>query len=255
MTVPRVAYFYWSGGPLPWICAQSVATFRRHHPVWRVVLGSPELEVAPEGVELERDEVTDPSLPAHKRSDVWRWWTLQRGGWYSDTDVVYLRSVDSLLVGDHDAWVTTDGGHVLPNAKRGWRWDARHRTKKLVQDGLSIGAMAAKEGSELARRCAESASAARICPVYDYQSHGTSMLVPQWAKLTAGLSIGPLPFSALYSGSTDSDVAEIWREGSRPDPRAVGIHWYYGSPESRPFHSARGVEDLPDCAVRSAILS
>jgi len=249
--IPRVAYFYWGGNPLPWLCAQSMETFRRHHPGWEIVLGSPDLETAPHGVRLERDTVTDPRLPPQSRADVWRWHALQGGGWWSDMDVLYARNVEPLLSGKCDAWVTTDGGHALPGAKGVPFLDPVSKQKKWLRPGLSIGAIGCRQGSELARRCFAAASVAS--PSDDYQSHGTSLLTAQWRGLTAGLILGALPFRVFFTGASQSDVQPLWAEGAKLASEAYGVHWYGGSPESTRFVGAQSVDELPDCPVRQAI--
>lgn len=249
--IPRVCYFYWGGGPLPWIRAQSLATFARHHPGWRMVLGSPDLEVAPAGVELERDNVTDPRLPWAARADVWRYAALRRGGLYADTDVLFRRSVEPLLEGEHDAWITQDGGHVIPGSKASWR--SVNGKKIFTRAGLSIGVLGARDGSAFFGRAYALAASTR--PGTDYQSHGTSLLVRHWSTLSAGLRLGPLPFASFYGGSSAHDVRAVWSPGSEPNHKAYALHWYGGSPESAPFLGATCAADLPDCAVRSATLS
>jgi hypothetical protein len=248
--IPRVCYFYWGGGPLPWLRAQSMATFATRHPEWRVVLGSPDLDEAPAGVDLECDEVTDERLPWAARSDVWRWNVLQRGGVYADTDVLFLRSLEPLLEGDHDAWITQDGGHAIPGGKRGWR--VVNGRKSMVIDGLSIGVLAARRRSTFFARAHGLAAGVRASP--DYQSHGTSLLTRHWRALSAGLSLGALPFRLFYSGSSAEDVRTLWKPGS-PNPDAYALHWYGGSPESAPFLKVESAESLPDCPARRALLS
>lgn len=247
--IPRVCYFYWTGGPLPWLRAQSMATFARHNPGWRVVLGSPQVRDPPPGVELELDSWTPETLHPAARSDCWRWWTLIRGGLYSDTDVLFTGPVGPLLSGDHDAWVTQDGGHVVPGTKRGW---SVHRGRKVPNVvGLSIGLLAAAEGSQFFSRVHALATAAPASG--DYQSHGTSLLASNWARLTRGLSVGAIPHDLIYGGSSDEDVRAIWRHGSRPPDGAVAVHWYGGSLESSQFAGAGSTSELPDCSVRAAL--
>lgn len=226
-----------------------MATFARHHPGWRLVLGSPDLERAPDGVELERDTVTSSALPPAARSDVWRWWALQRGGWWSDCDVLYLRSVEPLLVGDHDAWVTTDGGTRFAGARK-W-WEPSPFGKRLHWEGLSIGAIGTRDGSEFAIRALKVATAGRGT---GYQAHGTEALAAEWPSLSRGLSLGPLPFRFFYFGSSAPQVRALWLPAAWPHPEAFGLHWYGGSPESRPFLGAKSVDDLPACAVRRCLV-
>ena len=253
--IPRVAYFYWTGGPLPWLRAQSMVTFQRHHPEWRVVLGSPEDRDTPPGVALERDDVTRADLPPAARSDWWRWHVLgTRGGFYADTDVLFVRSVEPLLTGAHDAWITTDGGTPTKQAT-GWRWTYKDGKRVSKQPGgprLSIGVLAAPVGgSHMFSRAR--ALAAGMAAGDDYQSHGTGLLAEHWLALSRGVSVGPLPFDCFYRGWSDEDVRALWSPGP-VKPHEIGVHWYGGSVESRPHEGAQSVEDLPDSVVRSVFV-
>lgn len=238
--IPRIAHFYWSSpGAIPWLREQSMLSFKRLHPDWEIVLGSPEERDVPMGIRWERDHVTDPRLPAAARSDAWRYHALsERGGVYVDTDVIMLRSVEDLFWGPHDAWITQDLGTVVPGTRT----------------HLSIGVLAAQAGSAFFSRA--SALAQRTLPSGDYQSHGTSMLARSWVALARGVDLGAIPARAFYrNGSHEHHVAKLWG----PEPREgfqaheVGLHWYGGCPESAPFLRARSAEDLPRSWVRKAL--
>ena len=256
--IPRVAHFYWAGGPLPWLRLQALESFHRLHPDWEVVLGSPDEQDLPVWARLERDSVTDPKLPPAARSDVWRYWALaERGGLYADTDVVFLRSVEGRLFGETgvDAWITTDMGTGVPcfGAKRVRPAGAR-RACLEYNFRISIGLLGAPKGSAFFQRALQLSS--RLGPSGDYQSCGTSLLAACWPEVAEGQVVANLPSAALYrSGSSAKDVKELWGRGPQViGPREVALHWYGGSPESLPFVKASHLEDLPDCLVRRAIL-
>lgn len=256
--IPKQAFFYWSGPELPWIRAQTIETFRRHHPGWRLVLGSPEDRVPPPGVELLRDDVTDPALPVAARSDVWRYHVLHaHGGLYSDLDVAFVRSTEPLWEGDHDAWITTDLG--TPVREAGLRMDRGVPLRNSLGQvrwnvALSLGVLAARQGSVFYRRALELARAVRGASV-DYQSHGTNLLVAHWRALHDGLSLGPVPAEAFYrEGSNPTIVRRLWTQDGATFPAGeLGVHWFGGSPESEPYLAARSLEDLPACWVRRAL--
>ena len=253
MSVPRIAFFYWTGGPLPWLREQALVSFRRHHPDWEVVLGSPERRPVPAGVRLELDTETDPALPPAARSDAWRWGVLAaRGGVYADTDVVFVRPLDDLLSGDHDAWITQDFGTEVPAAGYTVGCDSpgglRHRIPRVR---VSIGVLAARAGSQFFARLA--AAARGLGPTGDYQGHGTSLVAANWKTATEGLSLGNLPGRAFYGGWSHHQVRALWAQDAAPGLGEHGVHWYGGSPESAPFAGAQGIGDLPPCRVRRAI--
>lgn len=250
--IPRRAFFYWTGPPLPWLREQSLVTFRRHHPDWEVFLGSPEAPVRPlpAGVEWLPDDVTTSDLPPATRSDWWRYHVLGKlGGLYADTDVLFLKNLEPLFSGDYDTWLTLDGGTEYPGAP--WTYQGPALGKR--RSGVSIGLLAARPGSQFFLRAADWCSWTRESS--DYQSHGTRLLVAHWEELTPGSRLGSIPFRAFYRGSSGYQVRGLWTESGAFQAREYGLHWYGGSPESLPFQGAQSVDDLPDCWVRQAILS
>lgn len=254
--VPKTAFFYWSGGPLPWLRAQSLISFQRHHPGWKVVLGTQEGPWgslgAPPGVQVVLDDVSDPRLPVAARSDVWRWAMLARhGGVYADTDVIFLRPITPLFSSDgFDVWLTTDMGTPVPSG--GWdkyvyksRWRARFRVS------ISIGVLVAHPNSKLFAKAL--ALSCRSHTSDDYQSHGTSLLVEHWQELIVDQNVGNIPGRAFYRGSSEEDVKRLWTETGGFTYEEYGLHWYGGSPESRPYERITSAEELPDCWVRTSL--
>ncbi len=246
--IPKIAHFYWDGGPLPWLRAQSLITFCRHHPDWDVVLGSPVDREVPDGVRLEKDTYTDPSLPPAAKSDVWRWMILStRGGLYSDTDVIFTRNVEPLFQEDCDAWITMDIGTEMP-----WK-------NSIIR--VSIGVLGAREHSTFYARLSKMAECIPpIAASYDYQSHGTSMLRSYFSTMAHQVVMGNIPKMAFYGrgDSTKGGVQSLWqkrRSWSGPlDPTEYGIHWYGGNPESAKWMNVGSVESLPECYVRGALM-
>lgn len=237
--IPRVAHFYWTGGPLPWLREQGLVSFVRHHPGWDVVLASPEDRPVPEGVRLVRDDVTDPRLPPAARSDAWRWHVLaMSGGLYADTDVLFLRSVEPIFSADTEAWLTQDTGTPLVKKHRGPRF--------------SIGVVASQPGAAFFRRLDE---LARCEPASeDYQSHGTSLIVRHWASLPRE-RLANLPGRAFYRGAVPESIAALWQPCGDVvfGPHEFGLHWYGGSRRSERAAVARSDDELPDCLVRRAL--
>lgn len=244
--IPKIAHFYWTGGPLPWLREQAIVSFCRLHPDWEVVLASPETRSVPPGCRYVFDRVTDSRLAPAARSDVYRYHALaEYGGLYADTDVIFMRNVEPLFNCDkRDAWITTDSGTALPCMGR------YHSGRWKVQ--LSIGVLAAPKGSQFYKRVFNSAR--NVAPCEDYQSHGTSLIVKQWDHLSHGLLFGEIPGKAFYRGSSAKQVHPLWHtdEGGFGE-HEYGLHWYGGSVESTPFLAARSVEDLPQGLVRRAL--
>lgn len=86
LLIPRRAFFYWGGTTMPWIRKKSLESFRQLNPDWEVVL-------------LDETYCPDLSAPDQVvRSDMTRYLALsERGGWYFDTDIVFIRSMDALV--------------------------------------------------------------------------------------------------------------------------------------------------------------
>lgn len=250
--IPRVAHFYWGGGPMPWLRRQALETFRKLHPSWHIVLGTPDgLVDAPLWVQIEQDTVSPAHFPVAVRSDIWRWYALStRGGLYADTDVIFVRNVEEMFAGDHDAWLTTDlgtpveydGMYISPETGRAaWK------------TSVSIGVLAARERSELFGHLLHVSLENRVG---GGQSHGSELLAKYWRMATRGLSVGKIPAAAFYDrGSADFEVRGIW-DGSRAQllPEMFGLHWYGGSTESRPFERAQALRDLPARSLVRAAL-
>ncbi len=251
MIVPRIAWFYWSGGPLSWLRRQSIISFQRFHPEWTVMLGSPEANdghsgrlCAPPGVQVVADLVSDARLAPAARSDVWRWSVLAtRGGLYADTDVVFFRSVEPLLQGENDAWITLDMGTPI--------WPSFQTRKSKAIGNVSIGVLASVPGSVFFTRLLNLARAK--CPEDDYQSHGTRLIAPHWEEISASVEIGRLPARSFYRGSSNHQVQPLWTESGKFSPHEYGVHWYGGSVVSAPYEHVKSVAELPQCWVRKAL--
>lgn len=247
--IPRIAHFYWAGGPLPWLREQALVSFVQHNPNWDVVLGSPETRSVPAGVRLVRDCVSDPRLAPAARSDVWRYHVLaQHGGFYADTDVIFLQSVEPLFEEKKDAWITSDMGTPIPQ----YGYYRGENGRWISKVGISIGVLAAKKGSVFFTQAAQIASEAPVTP--DYQSHGTRLLVAHWRELARRSSFGAIPSDAFYRGSSAHQVKPLWTESGGFRLKEYGLHWYGGSAESLPYQGARSIDDLPDCWVKQALL-
>ena len=213
-----------------------------------MVLGSPEDRDVPPGVELLLDDVTDPLLPPAARSDCWRWHVLRSGGFYADTDVIFLRNVEALFRGNRDAYITQDIGTPISRQRGGYRADGSRSTVPSI----SIGVLGAREGSIFFQRVHHHAR--RQPPGTDYQSHGTLLLVQRWAEFTRNLMIYNIPGSAFYrQGSSARHVRKLWTETGEFDPTEYGLHWYGGSPESAPYLDVPSAESLPECWVKRAV--
>lgn len=247
--IPKVAHFYWTGGPLPWLREQALQSFVQLHPGWEVQLASPEQRTVPPGVQLVLDTITDPRLAPAARSDVWRYHALAvRGGLYADTDIVFLRNVEPLFREDKDAWITTDLGTHVPH----FGWLNTSHGRRVSSVSISIGVLGARPASLFFTRAWEHAR--RVDPSGDYQSHGTTMLAAKWEEIARGVAVGVIPSEAFYrEGSSRPLVRQLWATDGPLDANEYGLHWYGGSPESERYLGVKSIEQLPKCLVRTAL--
>lgn len=126
--IPNHAMFYWRGGCLSWMRYNTLWSFRKLHPEWKMTLfyggpvpgnpeqqwedsqdwlGSPALghdylpEVAGLGVDIKawRPPAGYPqSQPTHE-NDLCRWGALSHhGGWFFDLDILFIDKMESLKV-------------------------------------------------------------------------------------------------------------------------------------------------------------
>ncbi len=248
--IPHIAFFYWSGGsgPLPWLREQALISFQRCHPTWEVVLGVTEPHSAPLGVRVVLDDISNPALPAAARSDVWRWYVLSKyGGVYADTDVIFIHSIEPLFQEERDAWLTFDMGTPIWHCGRMRGTDGRVRAKV----NISIGVLAAASGSVFFNSLyTVSRTEARS---ENYQSHGTCLIAKHWNTISRGVQFGGIPSEAFYRGSSRNQVRPLWTETGKFSEEEIGLHWYGGSEESKPFLNVKSAAELPECWVRKAL--
>ncbi len=137
--IPNRAMFYWSGGPLSWMRANALWSFRKLHPDWEMILffgtTSMFLKPPPEqptwgeerqdwqgeaiaGGRLAHDCIRDLKIemrqwhrpvgypeatPVHE-NDLCRWGALSKfGGWFFDLDFLFVDQMSRLPAGCNEA--------------------------------------------------------------------------------------------------------------------------------------------------------
>jgi hypothetical protein len=117
--IPKVAHFYWGGGPLSWLRFLSVQSFKKQNPDWQVKVHQPitdsqapgswannikqdfrkqltTLDVAVVEHDFDRYGFDNQAHEVHK-SDFLRWQLLaSQGGVWSDIDIFYIKPMESL---------------------------------------------------------------------------------------------------------------------------------------------------------------
>jgi hypothetical protein len=228
--IPKIAHFYWGGGPFPFARLLSVQSFKRCHPGWNVVLWTAEQsqqrttwdtheqEVPYAGrdffTELRAlaDRVEVCPVPgwlaeAHDvpKSDWARIKVLcDHGGFYVDTDVVFVREY---IVPDYAKLVIT-------------------RFPKYYQTAFIGSEPQAWMLKYLLSVCAFHYDAS------NYQSLGT----PLWTKLFPSVRrrecVEPLKPVVIHPFAFDQ-TARIFESCCALPQKSVGMHWFAGDPLSR----------------------
>ena len=199
--IPQRMAFYWEGGPMSWLRLQTLDTFTRLHPHWELV---------------RIPTLADPrfaSLPLDTRSDIARWrWLADRGGWFMDTDIVWLQAIPDDLQ-DGPVAVTSDSGTEAPTG--------HHFAMGLI--GSEAGGRLVVATSEIAEQRATDR---------DHQSAGTRALA-EAAALT--IAVGRLlPGRLLYPwGHSQRALDNAWDPEIELPDGLLGLHWSGGHPSSR----------------------
>src|SRR5690348_15696440 len=131
---PKIMHMYWNGSPMSFLQYLTIASFKKHNPKWKVWLWMPKVpNLTPP--EWKSGEQADPymgkdylekakaesevkiidfstlgipdELPETQKSDFFRWYLLyEYGGAWSDSDVLYIRSMDKLMKQRFDSLIS-----------------------------------------------------------------------------------------------------------------------------------------------------
>ncbi len=206
MKIPKIAWFHWAGPPMSWLRSQSLRTFRKQNPDWKVRLVGPHPDV---------EAIDFPILPAQK-GDWTRWRLLSEfGGFGFDSDIVFLKPIPDEWL-DADLCIQLDGG--------------------LVHQIAAVGAV---PGNDLMIRSAEWCQL-HVAPDQDYQIFGTRLmhrLVGRPKTVHDYGRVFDIPRDALCFYNWHDDVPIMWtKEGPVKNPfppNAIGVHWYGGHKTSQ----------------------
>ena len=218
--IPKRAFFYWSGPEMPWIRKQSLASFRRINPSWKVDLFL----------------YTNP-IDAVKRSDLFRYQELAKhGGWYFDTDIIFTRPMDALLeqIGEADTVVCYDYlgpmTYILPDGSK----EVRDQ-----HEFYSVASLACAPSNAFYRATHE--AALFLSEAEDMQSCGVHTFNSKWQSLDncrvqfPGLHFHSLPVEAFLP-VRPNNCRTLYRDDGPDfsnDPGVFGVHWYGGDATAR----------------------
>src|SRR5437868_1439377 len=112
MAIPRIAHWIWLYEDVPAWAAENICTFQKLHRYWKIQIWKELPENFPDDLRSLMNR-----LPWYSsRSDIFRYWLLaEYGGLYLDTDIVTLRSFESLL--NHEFFLAPcqPTGHTVPH--------------------------------------------------------------------------------------------------------------------------------------------
>jgi hypothetical protein len=238
----KLLHLYWSGGPLSWLRAQTVFTFLRLNPKWKVIIWEPLDEGAkptwttgeqqgqylgedwlPELKRLRNVETRSielPKIPEVLRSDFLRWHALSSiGGWWSDFDIVYIRPMSALPnMGKAPGFVqykSIKGDMVCPVGFLGADTES---ARVFFNTALWAASALLEDGGELG-----------------YQSLGRHILeevVQQYNEKPT------LPTATVYPFHTIRKSIRYFERGHYNFPEeTIGLHWYAGAREFRKWEN------------------
>ncbi len=261
--IPRRIFFFWGNHEMSWLRYMTLASCKAFHPDWEIVLYVPSVivedsvpydhgEISDSTYDIETDYFdyveelgirirvvdisdVDPSWNSRRlvhRSDIFRYHELhERGGFYCDMDMVFVRSLDVLLGEMNDGGLDCGMGRNV---------GAFH---------YSIGLLASRPGCSLYWEML--AMALSKVTENGYQSAGVAMMArrwPFWQDLT-----GHFDKLRILLLSTDltcrigsMDVPKIYEDSDiKVDPSSIGVHWFGGSTHSKEFNSIARPDKIP----------
>lgn len=262
--VPKVAHFYWGGGKMLYMRYLAIKSFKKCNPDWNIVLWHPKepfkgrswyTDMYPPKIreELCRDYFKDTdeyvtkvpidfaSLGARKnmaevhKNDYLRVHALHLyGGIWSDTDIIYFKSVNNLLVNNE-----------INKYKQVYICISNY--------GHSTGFNMALPRTDFFKSLSENLN--REYHPSRYQCWGPDMWNKYYKKLesiTHGVDIG---MDAVYAHDCHH-VEELLSESApRFTEHSIGCHWYGGNTMWPDFWNSTGggERNLPKSIIRDLI--
>lgn len=237
--IPKIAHFYWGGGPLPYINYLTLATFKYHNPLWKMVLYSPHtptknamtfhkqkayggddyIQYAKKIVDHRIVDLSKIGIPSDihdvQRSDLFRWHILSTtGGLWSDMDILYVNQVERWVNLDKDAFICQENIVNL---------------NKELQSIVYIGFLLASKNNVFFKYVD---NLAKNIMITQYQSVGSSMFnkIAQ-RRLTKVENIHPsLLYTIFPSDPSIKSFFELNGNITTIDlKKKLGFHWYNGN--------------------------
>lgn len=249
--IPKVMNFFWSGDKMSWLRHLSLITFKKFNPSWniRLFLQTSKIKHIPWSDKAQQDFSTysginyldklhseievvywsDPKTadldPVHQ-SDIFRWKLLsEAGGFYADTDILFIRPFNL-----YDRLVRTD-------------------LVTCFYDGyFSIGFLGGSPNNcfyaDVLKRAetllsAESYESAGIPVIHrligaDLKSNSDTVLLSKLKKKYHQLKVFHCPKTTVYPFSLKQTFESVFLDVPQ---ETIGIHWFAGYPQSQLFNN------------------
>lgn len=220
--IPKRAIFFWEGREMSWLRRLSLDSFRRWNPEWKVTV------IDGNGLSIPKGGFVNTAL----RSDWARLKALRSGGFYFDTDIIFLRPIPSY-------WL--DGSLAL----------------SVYPDGLcsSVGWIGAAPNNPTIE------SLESRCSVMSGRLGCQSMGIKLWqtaGDLRKTQHFVQIPYSSLIPVSWEN-TERLWDDWSIPlDSSNVGLHWFGGdrlSEEMEPKIRPESLDDYPCPVTKACVLA
>ena len=262
--IPHVAYFFWNRLPMSLMQTFGIRTFHRHNPDWKIVIGLVKQlpqemgenryvreyrgkdyfnEIASLGyVTVEDVDIMAYGLPRDAPSiigtDIYRTNVLyERGGVYSDHDVVWLKPMSEIVNVDHIGNINDFEATVCY-----YKYTHAH-------NNLSI--MISEKGSPYMKSLID--HQLRVRPPYSDQCYSAELLnrvYPTWEAVVSKYPrMTALKYETFYPYDTyDLSPLFIGKDLTAIDNKNVMcVHWFAGNPLSQAYSTT---EDFNrDCAM------
>ena len=202
--IPKRAIFYWEGKPMDWLRRQAIHSFRILNPGWEVEIITGDWPVG------------DTWRFTPLRSDYARYKALaDRGGFYFDTDIVFVRPIP-------DSWLVQPLAAPLDDQRK-------------IAHIAAIGSVAGHRFFlQMLRDCHERAARNRVLAC---QSFGTLAL----SRYRMDQDTFGIPVEAFITHHP-SEIEKIWSDPIEVPSWSIGVHWYGGdrvSEEIEPQYNER----------------
>jgi len=242
--IDKHMYFFWGSGAMPWLRYQTLVSFRKLNPDWKMTLAicneanaingpekeytdsQPTIDYLPKVQSLDV-EVHNWKQPngvrfASQASDLYCWETLaNNSGWYADLDILFLQSMHTLdgATSQADA-VFIPMGHYMTVGFIG------SNKCSLFANAYEVAINRLRHSPQDTQICGSRTMQRLACHCNNFGRRDTFLWMQ---KQYPQFNLCGLPPSTLYTW--DWQEAEKWfapRSTTPPSPLGLGIHWYGG---------------------------